>query len=38
MTQEDLMVMMANNVAALTSRTSMTVIIAGGVVRSLLRP
>uniref|UniRef100_A0A3P8W9C9 Mitofusin 1b n=1 Tax=Cynoglossus semilaevis TaxID=244447 RepID=A0A3P8W9C9_CYNSE len=32
MTQEDLMVMMANNVAALTSRTSMTVIIAGGVV------
>ncbi|TKS74654.1 Mitofusin-1 [Collichthys lucidus] len=32
MTQEDLMVAMANNVASLTSRTSMSVIIAGGVV------
>lgn len=35
MTQEDLMVAMANNVASLTSRTSMSVIIAGGVVCSL---
>nr|XP_033477844.1 mitofusin-1b [Epinephelus lanceolatus] len=32
MTQEDLMLAMANNVASLTSRTSMSVIIVGGVV------
>nr|XP_019936202.1 PREDICTED: mitofusin-1 [Paralichthys olivaceus] len=32
MTQEDLMVAMATNVASLTSRTSMSVIIVGGVV------
>lgn len=32
MTQEDLMVAMANNVASLTSRTSMSAIIVGGVV------
>lgn len=32
MTQEDLMLTMANNVASLTSRTSMSVIIVGGVV------
>uniref|UniRef100_A0A8C7XLU2 Mitofusin 1b n=1 Tax=Oryzias sinensis TaxID=183150 RepID=A0A8C7XLU2_9TELE len=31
-TQEELMIALANNVASLTSRTSMTVIIAGGVV------
>lgn len=35
MTQEDLMVAMATNVASLTSRTSMSVIIVGGVVRFL---
>lgn len=33
MTQEDLMVAMATNVASLTSRTSMSVVIVGGVVR-----
>lgn len=33
MTQEDMMVAMATNVASLTSRTSMSVIIVGGVVR-----
>ncbi len=33
MTQDDLMVAMATNVASLTSRTSMSVIIVGGVVR-----
>lgn len=33
MTQEDLMVAMATNVASLTSRTSMGVVIVGGVVR-----
>ncbi|XP_041861418.1 mitofusin-1b [Melanotaenia boesemani] len=32
MTQEDLMVAMANNVASLTSRTSMSAVIVGGVV------
>lgn len=32
MTQEDMMVAMATNVASLTSRTSMSVIIVGGVV------
>ncbi|KAF6714685.1 Mitofusin-1 [Oryzias melastigma] len=32
MTQEELMIALANNVASLTSRTSMTVIVAGGVV------
>lgn len=33
MTQEDLMVAMATNVASLTSRTSMSIVIVGGVVR-----
>ncbi len=32
MTQEDLMLAMATNVASLTSRTSMSVIVVGGVV------
>lgn len=32
MTQEDLMVVIANNVASLTSRTSMSIVIVGGVV------
>lgn len=32
MTQEDMMVAVATNVAALTSRTSMSVIVVGGVV------
>lgn len=32
MTQEDLMLAMVTNVASLTSRTSMSVVIVGGVV------